>query len=97
METLLGLAVLALLLQLFPSVGREVLAALDPRNWPRTVWFAANVVVLLVLVAVRFGPQLAADWRKQQHGIGDEKARQEKQQQRKALERMQEAKRRRIY
>jgi len=63
LELLLVLAVPALLFQLFPSLWSGTLWALDVRNWPRTVWFAGNVVVVVLLVAIRFGPELVQDWR----------------------------------
>lgn len=61
-ELLLALAAIALVLQLFPSLATTLLAALDFRAWPRGTWFAANVLVLIGLVGVRFGPELYADW-----------------------------------
>ncbi len=101
LELLLALAVLALVLQMFPRAGKTVLWMLDVRNWPRTVWFGANLVVLLVLVGVRFGPQVVEDWRTRRERLASEHARHEKEReiraQREALERMQEAKRKRIY
>ncbi len=100
-ELLLSLAILVLVLQLFPRAGRTLLWTLDVRNWPRTVWIAANVVVLMLLVSMRFGPQLIEDWRMRQQRLTDEHSKDKKQkdmkEQREALERMQQAKRRRIY
>ncbi len=58
LELLLALAILALVLQLFPSVWVGTLWALDVRNWPRTVWFAVNCVLLLALVGIRFDTDL---------------------------------------
>jgi hypothetical protein len=55
LELLLVLAVVALLLQLFPSLWTAVLWTLDVRNWSRTVWFAETWVVLGMLVGVRLG------------------------------------------
>ncbi len=58
LELLLVLAVLALLLQFFPSFFPHLVATLDVRMWSRGVWFGINMAVLLVLVAARFGPEL---------------------------------------
>ncbi len=101
LELLLALAMLALVLQLFPRAGQTLVWMLDVRNWPRTVWFGANLIVLLVLVAVRFGPQLVEEWRERRERLSSEHTKEEKQReiraQREALERMQQAKRKRIY
>lgn len=100
-ELLLAIAVLALLFQLFPATLTVILWALDFRNWPRTFWFAASWVVLLALVAVRFGPELYIDWRKRQQQREANRQVWQKQQklkeQREMLARMKEASKRRIY
>lgn len=76
-------------------------ARLDLRNWPRSVWFVVNVAVLLLLVAVRFGPQVIEDWYARRERLTSEHAKQEKQrelkEQREALERVKQAQRKRIY
>ena len=101
LEGMLVLSVLLLVVQLFPGFGQLALLVVDPTNWPRTAWFAVNLFVLLALVAVRFAPQLLADWRERKERLAVEKAKHDKQQElkaeREALERMQQAKRRRIY
>jgi type VI protein secretion system component VasK len=101
LEWMLVLSVFCLVVQVFPRFGQLVLLLVDPRNWPRTAWFAVNLFVLLALVAVRFAPQLLADWRERKERLTVEKTKHDKQQElkaeREALERMQQAKRRRIY
>lgn len=101
LELLLALALIALVLQLLPQIRDIVLWAIDVRNWPRTVWFAVNLLVVLVLLGVRFGPQLVDDWRQRRERLTSEHTKQEKQreykEQREALERMKQAKRRRMY
>lgn len=101
LELLLALALLALMLQLFPQVWQVVLWLLDVRNWPRTMWFGMNLLVVFVLLAVRFGPQLIDDWRTRRERLTSEHTKQEKQrelkEQREALERAKQAKGRRIY
>ncbi len=101
LELLLALAAIALLLQLWPALGNVVLWSLDIRNWPRTVWFLANVVVIVVLVGIRFGPQLFEDWRLRRERLAKHRTTlqkgQEMKEQRETLERLKESQRRRIY
>jgi hypothetical protein len=63
LELLLILAVLTLVLQLFPSIGKVFLALVDVRRWPRTVWFLANIGIVFIFLGWRFGPALLNDWR----------------------------------
>jgi hypothetical protein len=60
LETLLYLAGLALLLQLFPGLWirfwEKATAILDPRSWSQVSWIVANLVIVLALVSVRFAP-----------------------------------------
>ena len=58
LEVLLALTILALSLQLFPSVWWNVVAAVDLRNWSRGDWLGLNVAIVLTLVAIRFGTML---------------------------------------
>lgn len=62
LELLLALAAVALVLQLFPSLTTTLRNALDFRAWSRFTWFAMNLLVLLGLVGIRFGPELYGDW-----------------------------------
>lgn len=101
LESLLVVAIALLLLQVFPQVGLAVLWAVNPVNWPRTTWFTVNLLVVLTLVAIRFGPDLYADWRERR--LQRRKHRQEEahkkelKEQRKVLEESKAARRRRIY
>ncbi len=101
LELLLALTLLVLVFQLFPSLWTGTLWALDIRNWPRTVWFAGNLVMVFVLVAIRFGPDLYQDWRQRKERLAGEREKKQKQQelkeQRETLVRMQQARSRRIY
>jgi len=101
LELLLALAVVALLFQLFPQLRQIALWVIDVRNWPRTMWFVANLIVVIVLLAVRFGPGLVEDWRERQARLAAEQEKRTKQQelkaQREALERMKQSQRRRIW
>jgi hypothetical protein len=59
---LLG-AIVTFLAILFPSVIQLVFDSLDLRQWKGNTWFIANLGVVVVLVSVRFGPDLVRDWR----------------------------------
>ena len=101
LRVLLVLASLSLLFQLVPSLWWFTLRALDVRNWPWSVWFAANALAIVVLAAVRFGPDLYGEWleRKERRAIAQ--AHEQKQQKLKAeremLARMKEGMKRRTY
>jgi len=101
LELLLALAAMALLFQLFPSLWVGTVWTLDIRNWPRTVWFAGNLVVVFVLVAVRFGPDLYQDWQRRYEQRAAKRIEMQKRQalkeQRETLERLQQARSRRFY
>lgn len=106
LEWLLVLSVFCLVVQVLPQnlmarFGQFVLLMVDPRNWPRTAWFVANLLIVLVLLAVRFGPGLLQDWREQRERRDTQRQQHIKQQelkeQRQNLEKLQQAKRRRIY
>jgi len=97
LETLLVLALLALVLQLFPSL----LGLLDVRNWSRGTWFAMNGVVVLILLAIRFGPDLVEDWRQRRQQSADLRTRAAKAAAAKAKQEktrlLEQGRRRRIY
>ena len=101
LELLLSLAVIALVFQIWPNLGSILLFALYFRNWSQTVWFVANVVIVVLLLGIHFGPRLANDWREQRQKNSVERKKADKAQQKKkereALERMQESRSRRIY
>lgn len=101
LELLLALVALALAFQLLPSLWFGAAWLLDVRNWPRTVWFLTNCLVVLTLVGIRFVPDLYKDWRERRERRASERAKKQKQrerkEQRKTLERMMEAQKRRVY
>lgn len=101
LELLLGLAFIALILQVVPSLGHALLYAADFRNWPRTAWFAANAIFVAVLMAIRLGPDLLLELRERRQRISEERSKAAKalklKEERETVERMQESKRRRIY
>ena len=101
LELLLFLALLTLLFQLFPSLGSKVVWALDLRNWTRGAAFVINLVVLFVLLGIRYFPSLLRQWRERRMQLVESRAKREKsrqlKEQREAIERMQESRRRRMY
>lgn len=62
---LLAAALLVLVVQLVPIWGYDLGKAMDVRYWSRSSWIIANTIVILILVAVRFGPSTMRDWREQ--------------------------------
>jgi hypothetical protein len=80
-EVLLVIAIVALLLQVFPAAGKTVLWMLDVRNWPRTVWFWLNFVAVLSLLVMRFGPALVEDWKTRRSRLETEREGRERQRQ----------------
>ena len=62
LELALVAAFVGLGLQFFPSASAAVLRAMDVRNWSRTTWFVINVLVVMLLVSVRFAPEMKAAW-----------------------------------
>jgi hypothetical protein len=66
LESLLVVAFLALLFQVFPSLWTLLWSAIDIRQWSRTTWMAMNVVVVLLLFGVRFRPNVVAIMRERQ-------------------------------
>jgi len=83
LELLLALAALALLFQLFPSLWVGNLWTLDIRNWPRTVWFSVNQVLLVALMGVPFGLELYQGWQHRTERRQAERATKQKKQPRK--------------
>ena len=56
LEIVLATSVVALAIQLFPSLGTLILRGIDVRNWSRATFFLANLAVLVVLLSVRYFP-----------------------------------------
>ena len=101
LELLLALAFVALLWQFFPRVFIKALSYLDVRDWTRPVCFFLNLLVVIVLLSVRFGPDLVRDWkeRKKQRTIdrANTQKKEEIKQQQEAVKRMKEGQSRRRY
>jgi hypothetical protein len=79
LELFLFLAVFALILQLFPSLWFSTLWWVDIRNWPRAVWFFATWMLLLMLLAIRCGPDLYDDWRQRRIRVANKQEKKQKQ------------------
>lgn len=74
LEVALAASVILLVLQLWPSLARTLLYAIDFRHWPRTAWFFGNAVLVALLCGVRFGPDLVAGWQERRDRRGEELA-----------------------
>ena len=109
LDGLCAAAVAVLGLQIaFPKVSHSLLSAaqqlfwtLDFRNWTQSGWIAANCLVILLLIGIRFGPDLAAEWHQWRQRVDDERTRAESarrlKNQREMLERIERSRSRRIY
>ena len=96
-ESLLLIAILALFLQLFPSMQN----AFDFRQWSRLGWLAFNIIVILTLIGIRVGPSLSADYRERREYNATQQTKAQKalalKEQREMIERIQESRRRRKF
>jgi tetratricopeptide (TPR) repeat protein len=63
LEGALGLAGIVLIFQLFPDSATTMWRAVDVRHWSRLTWFAANIIVVLFLCALRYRPDFIKAWR----------------------------------
>ena len=97
LEILLGIATLALLFQLFPSLWQ----AIDFRNWSRVTALVVNLLAIVFLIVLKASPNLIADFRERRQRSKAERLKMEKGQKRKeqreAVERMQESLKRRKF
>lgn len=95
------LVLFALLFQIWPSLGAYVLWVMDIDNWSSSAKFVVNLVFVLLLLVVRFGPDLLHSWRERRSRIASEQAVTAKatkmKKEREAIERMQQSRRRRMY
>ncbi len=99
LEVAVVLAILALLLQVFPSLCSILLRTVDVRRWSRGVWFVANVAFVVTLIGIRYWPGIAVAWQARQTRLNIERERQrrlqERKEQRELLARIHEARKRR--
>jgi hypothetical protein len=100
-EVVLAMAVVAVVLQLWPSLGKSVIAIADVRSWSRIAWFSANAVIVLTLIGVRFSPGLYARWQERRENVARTAAvaanRREPQQKKEALKRIADGRKNRMY
>jgi hypothetical protein len=98
LEALLGVSVLALVLQLLPAGWYE---ALDFRTWRRSTWMIINAIVITALLTSRYGAELVANWSGGSAGKSQIDAAKQMQQDRKerneAIRRARDARKRRLY
>jgi len=98
LEALLGLSLLALVLQLLPTGWFD---AFDFRKWPQGTWMIVNAVVITALVGSRYGPELVARWTDGSDCKTQTAAAKQMQQDRKernaAIRRARDARKRRLY
>jgi hypothetical protein len=101
LELILMAAVVAMVFQLFPGLSRGLIWLADVRNWSRTAGLWVNVFVLVALFAARFGPRLVGDWRERRlrrHAEQETANAQRKlKEQRQTLQRIKDARKRRLY
>jgi hypothetical protein len=101
LEWLLVAAVVALVLQVFPSLWFGLLWLADMRHWPRAAWLGLNAAIILGLFALRFGPGLIDDWRRRRERLAAQREKQAAQraakEQRETLEQIKQGRRRRMY
>ena len=108
LELLLLLAVVGLLGQVFPGAATAVFSWLDIRQWSQLTWMLLNLFVVLLLVGVRFGPEIRekhAEMARQRARAAArkrekrerERKKQELKEQRKMLERIKEGRKRRVW
>ena len=55
-EGAIGLAGIVLILQLFPNLATKMWHVVDIRHWSRLTWFVANIIVVMLLCMLRYGP-----------------------------------------
>jgi len=97
LELLLAIAILSLILQLFPRLGQ----ALDVRNWTRGVWFLVNGVVVIALILIRFAPDQVLEWQSRRGRTAADRETLERQraarEHRESLQRIRQSRKRRLY
>jgi len=101
LELLLAILFLVLMIQLLPRQTPRVAAMLDVRYWSRWTWFAFNLVAVLTMIAIRFGPDLLQAWQSRQsekRSVVDKVSKRvELDERRKMLERIKESRNRRVW
>jgi len=100
-ELVLFLTIVVLLIQIWSVYGIQILWAIDVRNWPSSVIFSVNILFVLVLALIRFGPDLLIQLRERRQRIANERETTSRvlrlREDRETLERLRESRKRRIY
>jgi hypothetical protein len=101
LKLLFALAIVILIVQIYPGVLDDVLWAIDIRNWTRVAWFLVNLAVVGALVAIRFGPEAAHAWRNHRMKAQSERNQRneiaERKRERNAIEQIKQSRSRRLY
>ena len=58
LELLMVLAIVSLVLQLFPAAWWWLVGIVDVRQWSRWTWFVVNLAVVVLLIAGRLAPDM---------------------------------------
>jgi hypothetical protein len=61
LEVAIAINALVLVFLLFPAAWYWLVGALDVRQWSRLTWFIANLIVVIVLLAIRYWPRKRAE------------------------------------
>jgi hypothetical protein len=100
-DGLFVVACIALSAQLFPAVYETIGLVIDVRRWPSAIWLLLNVVVVLVLVCLQFGPDLYQQWRARKSRLAADLEKRQRQQklkeEKEMFERLRQARSRRLY
>ena len=100
LELLFCLALVVLLLQMFPSLWGALALAIDVRNWSSGTWMSVNLGIIVLLFGIQFGPVLHTKWREHRTRQAIERDKQDKQrtvnEQRETFERLREARKRQV-
>jgi hypothetical protein len=67
LEILLALAVLSLVIQLFPGAPLTAARMLDVRNWSSWIWFAVNAILFAIFCGIKYAPYVIAQVREDRH------------------------------
>jgi hypothetical protein len=98
LEAGLLVAVVSLVFQLYPPAWWGLVWVVDVRNWDQRAWFYVTIVGLIVLIMVRFGPDLWLEMQQRRERAAKQKAETERVKQarerRKSIEEAKAARRR---
>lgn len=97
----LSVSVILLICQLLSVYWDSARSVIDARRWSQSVWFLVNVGALVLLMVVRFGPEIFQELKNssQKRRVSNMQRQKVKEQQelRETLSRIKEARKRRFY